>query len=75
MAIIQELVPFFEVDAFVEGLQKAARGVLLVATPGPSVGLGTGWMITDSLVVIPDFMAHQYRGDPAERIFYCHFLY
>jgi hypothetical protein len=53
---------FVQVNDFLEGLRQAALGVVRVVhgpNPPDSAGrpLSTGWLITDSLVVFPNFAA------------------
>jgi hypothetical protein len=60
VAIIRKVDPIIEVDAFVAGLQRAAHGVVLIAA-NDSVDVvfrpvSTGWLITDTLVVVPDYV-------------------
>lgn len=50
MAILRSVSHIINFKGFLEGLQQAAQGVLLVQSGGVSC---TGWLITDTLVVLP----------------------
>ncbi|MGB8192109.1 MAG: serine protease [Chitinophagaceae bacterium] len=45
----------YDVRAFVEGLGKAVLGVVRVSIIGASGSECSGWLITDNLVVVPDY--------------------
>lgn len=50
-----ELPGAYPFDAFVEGLTEAGAGVVRVESTLPSPTFNTGWLITDSLVVLPRY--------------------
>jgi trypsin-like peptidase len=56
--IIDQSTGIRDVAAFIAGLQAAARGVLRVTigTLDQSQALSSAWLITDSLVVVPDYV-------------------
>lgn len=45
----------FPFDAFLDGLRAAAQGVLQVRKGKPHAFVCTGWLITDTLVVLPNY--------------------
>ncbi|HEY0081490.1 MAG TPA: trypsin-like peptidase domain-containing protein, partial [Pyrinomonadaceae bacterium] len=67
---------FYDADAFAEGLRRASRGVLRVVIEsgttgsGPSLTHSTGWLITDDLLVLPNYSASAY-GESSEQRYYC----
>jgi hypothetical protein len=67
---------FYDADAFAEGLRRASRGVLRVVIEsgttgsGPSLTHSTGWLITDDLLVLPNYSASAY-AESSEQRYYC----
>jgi len=57
---------FYDAAAFAEGLRNASRGVLRVLVVGTDgrESVSTGWLITDTLLVIPDYSAFPFAGAP-----------
>lgn len=48
----------YDVDQFVGGLKRVVRALMRVATnPGHDYSFCSGWLLTDTLVVIPDYAA------------------
>jgi hypothetical protein len=45
----------YEFNAFVDGLAKAGAGVVRVETDLSNATMNTGWLVTDSLVVLPGY--------------------
>lgn len=72
--IINQSVPFFEVDALLAGLQRAVQAVVRVSgsRSGTINTLSTGWLITNTLVVIPDYVLSEKGGDISETEYYCY---
>ena len=56
-------------DQFAAGMDAASRGVvrIVLSTAGVTQSLATGWLVTDTLVVVPAFAATSATLRPSAR--------